>query len=197
MIEIEKKFALQPGDEERLVVDAEFVKEVRQDDEYWDTTNFSLTRKDWWLRRRNGRWEIKIALHAISPGILRGVTQYRELETEEKIRMAIGLDGDGPFEDVLRTAGYVPCARIVTTRRKYRDHEFCIDLDVADFGYALAEIEIMVEDEKDADAASARVDAYAMAHGLSADAIRGKVVEFIRRERPEHFQALVDAGVIC
>jgi len=196
MIEIEKKFKLNPGDEDRLVADAQFVSEVVQSDAYWDTREFKLTCKDWWLRCRNGRWELKIALHPVGPGVSRGVTQYRELETEREIREAIGLAGDGAFEDDLTRAGYAPCATIVTTRRKYRDGEFHIDLDSADFGYALAEIELMVDDEADKEAASERVLAYARSRGLSLDSIRGKFVEYLHRERPKHFQALVDAGVI-
>lgn len=196
MIEIEKKFALRTGDEERLIAGTEFVREVVQRDEYFDTADFALTRKDWWLRNRNGAWEMKVALHPVGPNVAHGVTQYRELETEREIRDAIGLAGDGTFTEDLKRAGYVLAAAIVTTRRKYRDGEFHIDLDVADFGYALAEIEVMIGEAEDRDAASARVDAYARTRGLSPSPIRGKVVEYLRRERPEHFRALVDAGVV-
>ena len=133
---------------------------------------------------------------AMGPGLSGGVTQYRELETEREIREAVGLADVGALENDLLAAGYVPCATIVTTRRKFRDGEFHIDLDVADFGYALAEIELMVGDGEDADAASERIVQYASQRGLSTERIRGKVTEYLRREKPAHFQALLEAGVV-
>lgn len=191
MIEIEKKFALRPGDEDRLLDGAEFLKEVVIDDTYWDTAAFAMTGKDWWLRKRDGAWELKIALH--KPG--NAVDQYRELETEAEIRDAIGLAANGEFETDLRAAGYAPVIPIVTTRRKYRDGEFHIDVDAADFGYAIAEIELMVEDEADMNAAAERVMRYAEARGLSTENIRGKVLEYLVRFRPDHYRALLEAGV--
>ncbi len=61
MIEIEKKFQLQLGDEERLLAGAFFQKEVVIQDVYWDTPEFAMTGKDWWLRKRDGVWELKMA----------------------------------------------------------------------------------------------------------------------------------------
>lgn len=59
MIEVEKKFSLKSGDEEKLIANAEFVKKITMQDEYYDTADFHLAMKDTWLRLRNGAWELK------------------------------------------------------------------------------------------------------------------------------------------
>ena len=52
MIEIEKKFALNNEDEERLTKDAQFLNEYIFTDIYYDTDDFSLTSKDKWFRNK-------------------------------------------------------------------------------------------------------------------------------------------------
>ena len=58
--EIERKFRLTPGIRQhlsRLVVSRKLVTEFT--DRYFDTSTFSLTRNDCWLRRRDESWELK------------------------------------------------------------------------------------------------------------------------------------------
>ncbi len=191
MIEIEKKFQLREGDEERLLVGAVFQKEVVIHDTYWDTKEFAMTGKDWWLRLRDGQWELKIALHKPHSG----VDQYEEIENELEIGSKIDLIRHGEFIDDLRTADYEPMISIVTKRRKYQDGEFHIDIDSTDFGFTVAEIELMVEDHTQIEAAAKRVMNYADAHGLFTGNVRGKVLEYLVRFRPDHYRALCEKGV--
>jgi thiamine-triphosphatase len=195
MIEVEKKFLLTEAQKGRLIEGAQFVAEKKIHDVYFDTPDYRLTTKDWWLRSRDGRFEIKIPLHDIHHPE-KGTTQYRELETEDEIRRAIGLPQKNDFMSDLKAANYRSVADILTTRTKYKYGEFTIDLDVTDSGYELAEIELMVPQPADMEQAVQKILAFAAERGLGIEARRGKVLEYIRRNNPAHFQALMDAGVI-
>jgi adenylate cyclase class IV len=93
--------------------------------------------------------------------------------------------------------GYVPFCTIVTTRRKYKKEGFGIDLDIIDFGYRLAEIEYMTDDQGKISEATQAIISLAKKHNIDTDAIvRGKVVEYLRLHNPAHFQALIDGKVI-
>lgn len=197
MIEIEKKFHLTQKQEIRLTQDAVFVGEKIQTDTYYDTSDVALTCKDIWLRNRNGRFEIKIPLHALGNKL--ALTQYEELETDEEICAFLKLPSCLLTNGILAEAGYTPFCTVVTTRRRYQDGDYTIDLDSCDFGngelYLLAEIEIMVE-EHDREEAAKKLTDYAVSKGLSLEYIRGKLLEYLYRHAPEHYKTLVDCGVI-
>ena len=88
MIEIEKKFILNEVAKARLLEGAEFLSEKTIHDEYFDTEDFSLTKRDWWLRSRNGHFELKIANHE---GIDRLVDSYKEIEDETEIKKILNF----------------------------------------------------------------------------------------------------------
>ena len=124
--------------------------------------------------------------------------QYRELDIEEDILAHFGAR-DISVEDFLAQNKYAPFCKITTTRKKYKKDSFVIDLDVMDFGYTLAEIELMIDDESKIQEATKSIIKFAKEHGVAPNAeipIRGKVVEFLRTKNPAHFQALIDAKVI-
>lgn len=195
MIEVEKKFRLLPGDEERLLVGATFLKEVTQRDLYFDRADFLLTTKDWWLRDRNGVFELKIPMNNAAVD-QRQADQYRELDTDEAIRSALGLPPGSSIRATLEQSGFTVFAPIVTQRRKYQREAFIIDLDVMDFGYQIAEIELLVEKETEMKAAMEAILLFARQQQLTTAPVRGKVIEYIQRFRPEHFSRLVQAGVV-
>jgi hypothetical protein len=64
-----------------------------------------------------------------------------------------------------------------------------------DFGFNVAEIELMIADQSGAQRALEKILAFAALHGLYDTPIGGKIMEYIRRHRPEHYQALVAAGI--
>ncbi len=64
MIEVEKKFRIQPGDEEKLTTGATFIREVTMHDVYYDTTDYRLSLKNKCLRLRNKGFELKVATTA-------------------------------------------------------------------------------------------------------------------------------------
>jgi adenylate cyclase class IV len=194
VIEVEKKFILSAGDEQKLTTGATFVKEVEMADVYYDTGENALTRKDTWFRERNGSWELKVPMNT-GPSGERVADQYRELTDDAEIAGKLGLDPSLPLRDELAKHGYGIVAPLVTKRRKYTRDGFTIDIDSIDFGYEIAEIEALVEAEDQIEPAVQRIIAFATSLGLATAPVRGKVLEYIRRKRPEHYQQLLDSRV--
>ncbi|MFA4845821.1 MAG: CYTH domain-containing protein [Patescibacteria group bacterium] len=194
MIEVEKKFRLNKHQEEILTKDAEFLGFKINEDIYWDTDDFTLTKQDHWLRQRNGRWELKRRVHELGHKL--GGTAYDEIENEEGIRDFLHLGGAGIMEADVLTAGYKPFATIRKERRSYKRDDFHIDLDVCDFDYGVAEIELMVDRADERQSASERIEKFAEKLGLDQTRIRGKVIEYLYRFRRPHYDALVEAGVL-
>ncbi|MFA5945816.1 MAG: CYTH domain-containing protein [Patescibacteria group bacterium] len=197
MIEVEKKFLLSESDEARLLEGAEFLSEKSFTDIYYDRADYALSVQDKWLRARDGKFELKVA---ISSSTERLVDQYDELEDEAKIREALHLDVVGSFIEDIARAGYSPFCTCKTTRRKYSKDGFIIDLDSVDFGdftYKIGEIELMVDEKSQIDGAIEKIFAFAKEHGLAIAPVRGKVREYLERKRPEHYQALITAGIIA
>ncbi len=194
MIEVEKKFKLNPEQERRLIEGAELIGSKRNEDVFWDTDDWSLTRQDHWLRTRNGRFELKRRVHELGHKL--GGTAYDEIENDEGIRDFLHLPGNGTLESDLHSAGYKPFAPIRKERRSYKRDDFHIDLDVCDFGYELAEIELMIDNEQDRGKALERIETLATELGLDQTPVRGKIIEYLYRFNRSHYDALVEAGVI-
>jgi adenylate cyclase class IV len=195
MIEVEKNFDLRPGDKERLIRGAEFVRRKTFTDVYYDRPDWFLTRRDFWLRARDGRFELKVPLWSGGIGD-RKTDQYRELESEEEIARELNLGLKTGLENALAEAGYLPFATITTVRETYHKGDFHLDFDEMDFGFKTFEAELMIENEAGLPAAEARILEFAREHGITGTEARGKVIEYIFRNRPEHYAALVAAGVV-
>jgi len=184
MIEVEKKFLLSGG-QERVF-----------EDEYFDDGKYSLTSRDMWLRRRNGRFELKTPLFV--DGCERSVDQYDELEKEEEIRSALDIPESGNLEQDLAKKSFFPFAKLTTTRKKFKKDGFILDFDIVDFGdstYSIAEVEKMVEDKSQMESAVSEILEFAQKHGLESARVRGKVIEYVRRKNPDHFGVLIDCGI--
>lgn len=194
MIEVEKKYRLTPEQEKHLLEGATLLGNKTNEDAYFDTDDFSLTRKDHWLRTRSSRWELKRRLHELGHKL--GGTAYDEIEDEPGIRAFLQLSEKGSLADDLTAAGYKPFARIMTERQSYEKEGFHIDLDICDFGYELADIELMREHEDQRQDALKRIEDFADRMGLDQTPVRGKIIEYLYRFFPEHYEVLVDAGVI-
>jgi len=196
MIEVEKKFILNEQDKERLTKEAQFLNERVFTDTYYDTEIFSLTANDKWLRSREGRFELKLPLHE---GADRLADQYDELEDEQKIREALNLPPNENLADDLMKAGYSPFCICKTTRRKYKKEPFIIDLDIVnfqDFIYNIGEIELMVNEKSEIESAIEKIMDFAKSQNLTIAPVRGKVIEYLKRTKPNHYQVLVQARVV-
>src|SRR3989344_1572892 len=196
MIEVEKKFILTKDNEARLTEEAEFLKEYSFTDAYYDTGDYALTSQDVWLRARDGKWELKTPLHK---GAERLGDQYRELTDEKEIREYLKIPPKKTLAQDLKDAGYKPFCVFKTVRRKYKNTPFVIDLDAVDFGdfsYALGEIELLIEDSGDMNEAMEKIMEFGRKNGLGITHVRGKVIEYLKRVKPEHYWALVKANVV-
>lgn len=196
MIEVERKFLLHEGDKERLIKDAFFESQKKIHDTYYDRADYSLTTSDRWLRNRNGVFELKISVNTVKVQGQRQADQYQEITDEKTIREVLDIPVRNDFIEDLAAAGYAPYGSWVTTRTEYKKDGFIIDFDEVDFGLSAIEIERLVEDESLVPAATEEILAFAKAHQLSFDVIPGKNTEYLRRFKPDHYQALITAGII-
>jgi thiamine-triphosphatase len=195
MIEVEKKFILTEKQEKALIEGAEFLGEKKFTDIYYDDENFSLTTNDLWLRARDGRFELKIPMDRLAEK--RITDQYRELETDSDILRYFKAEPNEILADFLPKKGYEPFCKLVTTRRKYKKDEFSIDLDSVDFGYTIAEVEYMVKSEEKLKEAEDNIMVFAKKHNIISAGVRyGKLIEYLKRNNPKHFQAIIDAKII-
>ena len=83
-IEVERKFAAGDPSALRQRVEASggrVLGEAAFNDQYWDSAQCTLTRRDTWLRRRQEQWELKVPI----VGSRRSggeTTSFREIEGE-------------------------------------------------------------------------------------------------------------------
>ena len=192
MIEVEKKFLIDKGGLAKLLEGAEFVNERKFTDTYWDTSDHSLTTTDFWLRSRDGRFELKVPMLG---GGKRIVDQYEELEADSQISDKLNLQ-QGTLEEELKKANYKPFGAITTIRKKYKKDGFIIDVDELDFGYNIVEVELMINDKNEIDNAIEKILSFADSNNLEVGQVRGKIVEYLRRNNAKHYRALADAGIV-
>lgn len=195
MIEVEKKFLLDAGLKARLIEGAEFLGKKIIIDVIYDAADYRITCADTILRSRDGHFELKIPVHEDHNTSTRLMDQYQELETEDEIRKYLSIKREGTLAEDLARCGYTPFVTLITVRERYKSGEFTIDIDSVDFGFNVVEIELMVEEQSKTQNALKKVLAFASSRGLSKTPHGGKVMEYIRRHRPEHYAALVRAGV--
>lgn len=199
MIEIEKKFLLTTEQQGALLEDATELGEKLVNDSYLDTKDYSLTKNDLWFRERDGAFELKMPLKS-GAGV--ATNRYHELTEETDIARELGLGEAGDLKIALQQAGIEKFMTCYTQRKSYEKQGFHIDVDTvtyadSPFSYSIAEIELLVEDEQEADAAEARIIEFANQFDLVIDqVVLGKVAAFLKSEKPEHYNALVTAGVL-
>lgn len=194
MIEIEKKYLIDDEKVQEIVKDADFLGQKELTDIYYDTADFRLTTKDWWLRNRNGVFELKKVVVGETKDI--NVDRYDEIDDEKEIAKDLEISFKNNLAESLKKNQIEPFATIVAMRKKYTKGSFNLDLDLTDFGYSICEIELMVEDETKMADAMAKIENFRVEYGLNAGHVRGKLVEYIYRNRPEHYAILLRAGVI-
>lgn len=196
MIEIEKDFIPDPVALGRLSKEAEFLGEKTIRDVYYDTEDYQLGKKDYWLRSRNGAFELKTPAARSA-----NTAQYNEIEDEEGIKRALGITADVSLAEHLMQASFIPFCDCLTVRRKYRLGEFAIDVDDAtyagtDFTFKTAEIEVMVEKPEQSADGERKLLEFAQTHGFVPLSGYGKILEYLKQVRPEQFSILNEAGSI-
>lgn len=154
-VEVERKFLVPPNYEELLTragfgplkggLDTEILK-----DTYFDTGDYNLMKEDFWLRLRNGDWELKYPVDTHPDGN----TLYHETSNQEdiliKIKPLVVLDenkinnnlGDLVINNILHQF-----ACIDSKRQCFQDVDKSINIvvDSTDWGFVVGEIEIIVQ----------------------------------------------------
>jgi len=202
MIEVERKFLPPIGGIEKLVEGFAASTTKTNDDTYFDTADYRLTARNWWLRMRNGKFELKIAQKQEHSGFPTDVFDERETDAEIYAALKIPQTGAGLAND-LAAAGFAPFAHLSTERTKYSRGEMVIDVDhvialpttETDFVYDLVEIEVMVATEADVTQAQEKIYAFAAERGLVTGYTPGKVLAYLIQCRPEQYNVLREHGI--
>ncbi|XP_076983277.1 thiamine-triphosphatase [Tamandua tetradactyla] len=206
LIEVERKFVPGSGTEERLQeLGGTLEHRIIFRDSYYDTPELSLMRADNWLRHREGSgWELKCSGAASPSG---SHTEYKELTVELAIvaQLCEVLDTDvlgaGGVAAVLGPLRLQEVASFVTTRSSWKlvllgteeELPLRVDLDTADFGYAVGEVEALVHEEAEVPTALEKVHGLSSLLGVSEqETAPAKLIVYLRRFRPQDYQHLLE-----
>ncbi|XP_063063372.1 thiamine-triphosphatase [Engraulis encrasicolus] len=241
-VEVERKFVCDPEIHTKLKdIGAICIGQRRFQDQYFDSPDFDLTLKDFWLRCREGCWELKCPVvpktqkHSSQAEGL--CSRYREITTVPEIQAEIAKamagrlchpigsckDDDGDdnkatetsdvgsaavlcddsMADWLRERNLTCFAKYTTERCSFSLAEdgvegvVRVDLDQADFGYCVGEIEVLVADGGDIQAAQQRIERTADKLGLSSgQRVEGKMDVYLQRNNPDHYAKLLAAHIL-
>lgn len=190
-IEVERKFQLTPHTKQTLLALPSPRETVTYQDEYYDE---SLALKNAWLRKRNTEWELKLPVHmgcSISDRRL-GATVYREYT---------GPDVWTALSKLNQQQDKLTCYASLTTQRTrlvmpWNKYSVNVTLDDCfsndGFHCSIGELELMVDDENQVNAASQALDD--VVEHLSVRQVEdkeGKLIKYIKHRRPAMFEKLV------
>ncbi|GAM21226.1 hypothetical protein SAMD00019534_044010 [Acytostelium subglobosum LB1] len=192
-------------------------------DRYFDDDQYSLTTRDIWLRLRDETWELKCPvtkqLASMTSATSTSTTSYYDMDDKREIMNYLQHNGiidpvtsdnvvdvDEYIDELLarlEAKSITPFAVIVTFRESfnivYKGQQFRVDFDTTETSalkdYQLCEIELMVNDnESDRLIAQQQIQQLCQELGLiPPNKLYGKVLELIKRTRPDHWRALLDA----
>ncbi|XP_030065484.1 thiamine-triphosphatase [Microcaecilia unicolor] len=206
VLEVERKFTYKSDVEDVLqALGATLQGQLLFRDTYYDTMDLRLTLCDHWLRNRQGSWEFKLPFSPHESGRSSNpVTQYQELTQKKEIIAAVGeLLGCTPLsegmEALVAELGLQAFASYVTDRRSYvvPREGLHVDLDEADFGFAVGEVEKVVATAEEVPEALERINHFCVQLGVTGvKKVPGKMTTYLRQYRPEHYQKLKEAHVL-
>ncbi|ESO04805.1 hypothetical protein HELRODRAFT_79038 [Helobdella robusta] len=208
MIEIEKKFVV--NDEilnKMLSLGAKLIKRESFTDVYYDTECHCLTTKNFWLRQRDEVWQLKSPTghRTFEEGLFN--SSYKETEKEDEIVNLIepvlnqkySQNQKCGLAEFLKLCNCQPFCKMTTHRQSYKlQDKFKIDLDVTDSGYAVGEIEMMINSETDIAEATNKIEDLSKKLELPiTQAVSGKVSSFLKSNDPEHYKKLFNLKIIA
>ncbi|XP_075708859.1 thiamine-triphosphatase [Rhinoderma darwinii] len=204
-IEVECKFVPGPDVEKRLgVLGAQLIEEITFRDSYYDSPDLRLTLNDMWLRKREDSWELKHPPQRGARALNGASTQYMELTSEEDILCRVSEELGVPCPLNIESFGLNVFASFVTCRRRFQlplvensDIKVVVDLDEADFGFAVGEVEVLVKTQKEVENALKKVEEICRKLGVFRETpVQGKVSTFLQINRADHYRKLLEAHVI-
>ncbi|XP_042845368.1 thiamine-triphosphatase isoform X2 [Panthera tigris] len=206
LIEVERKFIPGPGTEKRLQeLGSTLEHQVTFRDRYYDTPELSLMQADYWLRQREGSgWELKCPGTA---GVSGPHQEYVELTVEPAVVAqlceVLGTEvlGAGGVAAVLGPLGLQEVASFVTKRSAWKlvlsgtDEEeppLRVDLDTADFGYTVGEVEALVHEEAEVPVALEKIYSLSSMLGVPVqETAPAKLMVYLQRFQPQDYQRLL------
>ncbi|XP_034718563.1 thiamine-triphosphatase isoform X3 [Etheostoma cragini] len=189
-------------------------------DQYFDTPTFKLTLRDLWLRKRKECWELKCPTAVNEEKETSGerskaaalCSRYKEITNLPEIQLRVKEVLKDVCEDRetetsrsqedeawLSRMNLVCFAEFTTMRRSFTVEEegVQIDLDQADFGYSVGEIEVLVPEGGDVPSALEKIKRTADMLGLTGDQrVEGKMSVYLKRNYPEHYAKLLSEHVL-
>ncbi|XP_061569367.1 thiamine-triphosphatase [Cololabis saira] len=220
-VEVERKFLCNAGTMKTLEEFGVCVGQQQFRDQYFDTEKFELTLRDMWLRTRKGCWELKCPTLTVNETeettgeqsrAAALCSHYKEItslpEIQQRVKEVIKdvcVDGETELapsqedESWHSKLNLVCFAAFTTERRSFTLEEegVRIDLDQADFGYHVGEIEVLIPEGGDLQCAQEKIRNAAQKLGLSEDErVEGKMNVYLRRYQPEHYAKLLSKHIL-
>ena len=144
--EVEQKFSV-PDNYRDILESVGAVKKSEKvlNDEYLDTRDYQLMRRDYWLRRRGEKYELKIPPEdSVHKRDSVGLTQYTEVEGKEEVQAVISKLMNLTLDEL------TSLVKISAVRELYSLEDFCISIDrIQDDGWSVGEIELMARSDAD------------------------------------------------
>ncbi|CAG8527210.1 2501_t:CDS:1 [Acaulospora morrowiae] len=171
-----------------------------------DERGYPLTSQDIWLRQRDQKWECKTPTDLVA-----SMDSYHELEDLNEIsdflRQTLGVQTLSSPKDS-QSFGYwlnqnfslTPFCTIKTTRQHYLlDGEFTLDLDTADFGHHVGEIELVVHLKNEIKNAEMKIARLLKKHDWFFDTsgtVMGKLSAYIGRFNRKQWECMERSGIL-
>ncbi|XP_052061109.1 uncharacterized protein LOC127701283 isoform X2 [Mytilus californianus] len=152
-IEVERKFRIFSDCRQKLMdMGAVMAKENKFSDKYFDDIRYKMTLSDSWLRQRNGRWEFKIPPRHMSkkdssPQLLEITSETEIMKHLCKLYNYSKSVEDITLDQLMNELSLDIFATFTTIRQTYYLPNCTVELDIADFGFEVGEIEVVVSDE--------------------------------------------------
>ncbi|XP_032359798.1 thiamine-triphosphatase isoform X2 [Etheostoma spectabile] len=219
-VEVERKFVCNADTLKTLEKIGVCLGQRQFCDQYFDTPTFKLTLRDMWLRKRKECWELKCptafneaketseeqSKAAALCSRYKEITNLPEIQIRVKevlkdVREDRETETSRSQEDEawLSTMNLVCFAEFTTMRRSFTLEEegVQIDLDQADFGFSVGEIEVLLPEGGDVQSALEKIKRTAEMLGLTGDQrVEGKMSVYLKRNYPEHYAKLLSKHVL-
>ncbi|XP_045566479.1 thiamine-triphosphatase isoform X3 [Salmo salar] len=194
-VEVERKFVCDADIQKQLEeIGAVCIGQKQFQDKYFDTPDFLLTLRDVWLRCRQGCWELKCATvtkaedRVGEPQKAELCSRYQEITNLSQIQLKV--------REVMKEE-FTTQRCSFTFGGEGDESGVRVDLDQADFGYCVGEIEVLVPKGEDIQSALRKIEKTAQRLGLSGhQRVQGKMDVYLQRYCPEHYAKLLSAHIL-